>query len=191
MENTRQRILREALALFSERGSDGGSMRELAERAGVNVATAYHHFGSKRGLILALFREFGFIAALEQPVEQATAHLKGTPKQIIEQMLLDTWMLMSVGAEFIRFLMLEALTGEREAITIANDFRDHGQRNLEAALVQTRIASRASAAALATAMREVVWSVFFEALMNETLNEQWLRERAVESARVLAPRHRR
>jgi AcrR family transcriptional regulator len=191
MENTRQRILREALALFSERGSDGGSMRELAERAGVNVATAYHHFGSKRGLILALFREFGFITALEQPVEQATAHLRGTPRQIIEQMLFDTWMLMSVGAEFIRFLMLEALTGEREAVTIANEFRDFGQRNLEAALVQTGIASRASAPGLATAMREVVWSVFFEGLMNGTLNEQWLRERAVESARVLAPRRPR
>ena len=191
MENTRQRILREALALFSERGSDGGSMRQLAERAGVNVATAYHHFGSKRGLILALFREFGFIAALDQPVDQATAHLKGTPRQIIEQMLFDTWMLMSVGAGFIRFLMLEALTGDREAVTIANEFRDHGQRNLEAALVQTRIASRASAPALASAMREVVWGVFFEGLMNGALNEQWLRERAVESARVLAPSRRR
>lgn len=166
-------------------------MRELAQRAGVNVATAYHHFGSKRGLVLALFREFGFIAAIEQPVEQATAHLNGTPRQIIEQMLFDTWTLMSVGAEFIRFLMLEALTGDREAIGIANEFRDRGQRNLEAALVQTRIATRANAPPLATAMREVVWGVFYEGLMNGTLNEQWLRERAVESARVLAPRRGR
>jgi AcrR family transcriptional regulator len=191
MDDTRQRILHEALALFSERGSDGGSMRDLAERAGVNVATAYHHFGSKRGLILALFREFGFIAALDQPVEQATAHLKGTPRQILEQMLFDTWMLMSVGAEFIRFLMLEALTGDREAVTIANEFRDHGQRNLEAALVQTGVVSRAGAPGFATALREVVWGVFFEGLMNGTLNEQWLRERAAVSARVLAPKQRR
>jgi AcrR family transcriptional regulator len=191
MEGTRDRILREALSLFSEQGSDGGSMRELAQRAGVNVATAYHHFGSKRGLVLALFREFGFIAAIERPVEQATAHLKGTPRQLIEQMLFDTWTLMSIGAEFVRFLMLEALTGDREAIAIANEFRDRGQRNLEAALVHTRIATRANAPPLATAMREVVWGVFYEGLMNGTLNEQWLRERAVESARVLAPRRGR
>ena len=191
MEDTRQRILREALVLFAERGAGAASMRQLAERLGLNVATAYHHFGSKRGLVLAIFRQYGFLASVDQPVEQAAAHLKGTPRQIIERILFDTWTLMALGAEFIRFLMLEALTGDAEAIAIANEFRDRGQQNLEAVLVHTRVANRTNSRLLATTMREVVWGVFYEGLMNGTLNEQWLRERAVDASRILAPRRRR
>ena len=47
----RGRILDAALALMSESGSAGASMRQLAAACGLNVATLYHYFPSKADLL--------------------------------------------------------------------------------------------------------------------------------------------
>jgi AcrR family transcriptional regulator len=49
--DTRDRIARAGRILFAERGFDGTGIRQLAERAGVNVALIQYHFGGKRGLL--------------------------------------------------------------------------------------------------------------------------------------------
>ena len=49
---TRERILRAALATFSEAGFDGAKTREIAARSGVTLGLLQYHFGSK----LALWR---------------------------------------------------------------------------------------------------------------------------------------
>lgn len=41
---TRQRLVEATFALHSERGISATSLRDIAERAGVSVGTAYHHF---------------------------------------------------------------------------------------------------------------------------------------------------
>ncbi|MBD3369048.1 TetR family transcriptional regulator [Candidatus Fermentibacteria bacterium] len=48
--NGRERILDAAEKLFEEKGFDGSSIREVAERAGVAKSLLYHHFSSKRDL---------------------------------------------------------------------------------------------------------------------------------------------
>jgi len=53
---TKARILRAATALFAERGFHGTKIRDIAERAGVNVAAGHYHFGSKRDLDLEVLR---------------------------------------------------------------------------------------------------------------------------------------
>lgn len=53
---TRERIFREAERLFAERGFDRVSMRDLTLAAGVNLAAVNYHYGSKDGLLLAIFR---------------------------------------------------------------------------------------------------------------------------------------
>ena len=55
-EDTRARILDAAERLFSERGVDAVSVRSVLEAAGVNVALAHYHFGSREGLIAELLR---------------------------------------------------------------------------------------------------------------------------------------
>ncbi len=49
-----QRILREALTLFSARGYDAASVREICQAAGITKPTLYHFYGSKEGVYRAL-----------------------------------------------------------------------------------------------------------------------------------------
>ena len=53
---TDTRVLRAAGQLFAERGFHGTTMRDIAERAGANVASGHYHFGSKRDLYVAVLR---------------------------------------------------------------------------------------------------------------------------------------
>jgi len=53
-EATRQALLRAGVELFSERGFDGVSIEEVADRAGVNKALISYHFRGKRGLYVAI-----------------------------------------------------------------------------------------------------------------------------------------
>jgi TetR/AcrR family transcriptional regulator len=48
--DTRERILRAALASFAERGFDGATTREIASRAGVTLGLLQYHFGGKSAL---------------------------------------------------------------------------------------------------------------------------------------------
>ena len=50
-EETRTRILDAAEELFVEMGFAAASLRAIASRAGVNLAAAHYHFGSKEGLL--------------------------------------------------------------------------------------------------------------------------------------------
>ncbi|MBU5673175.1 TetR/AcrR family transcriptional regulator [Paenibacillus brevis] len=48
MNNTKQKILAEALSLFSERGFHSVSVKEIAEAVGIRDSTIYKHFTSKQ-----------------------------------------------------------------------------------------------------------------------------------------------
>ncbi|QXE33055.1 TetR/AcrR family transcriptional regulator [Streptomyces sp. GMY02] len=47
---TRRELLRAAAELFAERGFDRTTVRDIAQRAGVNQALVFRYFGSKEGL---------------------------------------------------------------------------------------------------------------------------------------------
>lgn len=46
----RQRLLEAAEAVFAEKGYDGATVREICDRAGMNVAAVNYHFGDKERL---------------------------------------------------------------------------------------------------------------------------------------------
>jgi TetR/AcrR family transcriptional regulator, regulator of cefoperazone and chloramphenicol sensitivity len=56
-EASRARLLRSGLQLFAQQGFAKTSTRELAEHAGVNVASISYYFGDKAGLYRAVFFE--------------------------------------------------------------------------------------------------------------------------------------
>lgn len=51
----RRRILDAAERVFAALGFDGASLRHIVGDAKVNLPTVYYHFGSKKGLFLAVF----------------------------------------------------------------------------------------------------------------------------------------
>jgi len=53
-DDLRTTLLEKAEELLSERGINGLTLRELAERAGVSRQAPYHHFASKQALLCAL-----------------------------------------------------------------------------------------------------------------------------------------
>jgi len=56
--DTRARIQRIAVELFTEHGYDGTSLREIAEHLGVTKAALYYHFKSKEDIILSLVQDY-------------------------------------------------------------------------------------------------------------------------------------
>ena len=54
MEN-KERIMQCAEELFYSRGYDAAGVQEIVDRAGVTKPTLYYYFGSKRGLLEAIF----------------------------------------------------------------------------------------------------------------------------------------
>lgn len=58
MSENRQNILTTACLLFSQRGYDAVGIQEIVDEVGVTKPSLYHHFGSKQGLLIAIFDEF-------------------------------------------------------------------------------------------------------------------------------------
>ncbi|HVM80264.1 MAG TPA: TetR/AcrR family transcriptional regulator [Stellaceae bacterium] len=55
LSDTKTRLLRTAERMFAEQGYTGVSLRQLTAAAGVNLAAVNYHFGSKEGLLAAIF----------------------------------------------------------------------------------------------------------------------------------------
>ena len=53
---TKERIFISAAHLFSQKGYNGVSMRELAEHSGISKPTIYYYFGNKEGIYKALIQ---------------------------------------------------------------------------------------------------------------------------------------
>lgn len=62
----REQLLEVALALFSERGFRGTSVRDITRAAGVTEAVLYHYFANKADLWAAAMREYAPIGSFDQ-----------------------------------------------------------------------------------------------------------------------------
>lgn len=65
--DTKQKVLSAAVALFNSQGFNGTSIRDIAKEAGVNPALISYYFKGKNGLLESLITSFleGYLAELE------------------------------------------------------------------------------------------------------------------------------
>jgi len=75
--DSRAGLLHSALTLFAARGYDGVGVQEIAEAAGVAKPTLYHFFGSKLGLLKALFTEYA--GKLDDGLQAAARYERNLP----------------------------------------------------------------------------------------------------------------
>jgi AcrR family transcriptional regulator len=101
--NTKAKIFKAAARLFSEKGYNGVSMREICEHAGLSKPTIYYHFGSKEGIFTALvdaglhhnLEIFQAIANKSVPIKQKITELvKIRFQQVLEYPELAKFFLM-------------------------------------------------------------------------------------------------
>jgi len=93
--DTRERVIAAASALFAERGFHATTVRDIARRAGVNLAAGHYHFGSKETLYLEVMRtqfdrvmhEIDARGARVTGARQSRAALRGLLRERIAVML--------------------------------------------------------------------------------------------------------
>ncbi len=155
---TRARILDIALSLMSQRGVDGTSMRDLASAAGLNVASLYHYFPSKRDLLEAVLVERGYLPITAPPGEDGSPATGLT----LAEMLADYMRSMFDVEDFVRLMVGEAMRGESTARSVGTDLYSSFQASLEQWVTENRpdLVERDGAAAVARVLSAMVVGVF-------------------------------
>jgi len=157
----RQHILDTALSLMSQRGVDGTSMRDLATAAGLNVASLYHYFPSKRDLLVAVLEERGF---LEQLTAATPAALTRAPAAGLAALLDDMLQSMLEVEDFIRLMLGEVIRGDVTAFAVGSELFAATQASLERWLAESapELCEGAGAPAAARMLRATLIGLFFE-----------------------------
>jgi AcrR family transcriptional regulator len=99
---TEQRVLDSALALFSEKGYHGTSIREIIERASVTRPVVYYYFQNKEDLFLCLVtRRFdALVARLDQKLAAAE-----TFRERLETIVWDAFEVAEKQPDVVRLLL--------------------------------------------------------------------------------------
>ena len=186
---TRSRILQIALSLMSQRGVDGTSMRDLAAAAGLNVASLYHYFPSKRDLLESVLIEHGFF-----PVQARTEAREGRiANSPLEVLLSEILISMFQVEDFVRLMLGEAIRAESTARSVGFDLFTTFQSSIEEWINRNRpdLDERVGAAAVARLLSAMIVGVFVEHAAGVLEEGQDLMElaqqRAREAAAVLCP----
>ncbi len=177
---------------MSQRGVDGTSMRDLAAATGLNVASLYHYFASKRELLVAVLQERGFIDELA--ASTGPASIARDDFDELADMLDDILGSMLEVEDFIRLMLGEAMRGEETAHAVGNELFDATQTALERWLEESEpaISDGPGAPAVARVLRAFIVGLFFEHLAGVLESSESpraaFRSRALEAVAVLRAR---
>jgi AcrR family transcriptional regulator len=188
---TRSRILQIALTLMSQRGVDGTSMRDLASAAGLNVASLYHYFPSKRDLLESVLVERGFLPEVRSQSDEQDANAADSP---LEQLLSEILISMFEVEDFVRLMVGEAMREVTTARAVGLDLFTTFQESIEEWIRRHRpdLDTRVGAPAVARMLGAVIVGVFMEhatGVLDETGDglTALAMQRAKEAAQILSP----
>jgi AcrR family transcriptional regulator len=160
---TRRRILQIALSLMAQRGVDGTSMRDLASAAGLNVASLYHYFPSKRDLLESVLIEQGYLPI--RPVRR-DAGSKGPDADplTLAQLLSEIMTSMFEVEDFVRLMVGEAMRGEATARAVGRDLFASFETSIEDWVKNNRpdLDDGPGAAAVARLLSAMVVGIFIQ-----------------------------
>ncbi|CEH29819.1 TetR/AcrR family transcriptional regulator [Aneurinibacillus migulanus] len=70
VKRTREKILHSAVEIFSQKGFQASTIREIARLAGVNDLTVYRHFESKERLFTEMFQRHALLSEIGEYIVQ-------------------------------------------------------------------------------------------------------------------------
>lgn len=111
---TKQAILESALREFADKGFDGASTREIAERASVNHRLIGHHFGNKELLWKATAKDvFGHYVHQQR---ERYRGLDGVDQPTLLRLMLREFILFSAKVPQLHRFMMQANEGGKERL---------------------------------------------------------------------------
>jgi AcrR family transcriptional regulator len=179
----RTRILDAALALMSEQGSAGASMRQLAAASGLNVATIYHYFPSKADVLRAVLDERRYGERLSTDGPELDPALP--PRDRLVALVGWLWANALEEEAVFRLLVGEALRGEGAATTTAAELVDALATSIETWLAEGFPELTADPALVARVLRGQVLALVVEHLALGGVSPRVARRRAQELAAVI------
>jgi AcrR family transcriptional regulator len=113
VSDQRERILEVTLGLMARSGGRGTSMRAVATATGLNVATLYHYFPSKRELLQAAIAHR---RAVDIPPHPFPEGLAGSVEDRLAALLDHLFVGMTDDEDLWRTLLAEAIHGDDDVL---------------------------------------------------------------------------
>ena len=180
----RDRILDATLALMARGGAHGTSMRAVASACGLNVATLYHYFRSKRDLLHAAIEHRRVADLRPSPFPEGLA---GSIEDRLAALLDHLFVGMTADEDLWRTLIADAIHGDDDVYQPLLETADAFEHALAGWL--RSLCPDAPALhdpAVAGAIRNVVIGVLVEHLPQTDGRRQALAARARELAHVFS-----
>lgn len=129
---TKEKILFTSLKLFSQKGYDGVSMREIAAEVGIKGASIYSHFKGKQDILEAIFEEMtrrsqqtaNHLEVTEFPEKEAADFFKKGGKDILLRMTEGLFQFYATD-EFVAMFRKMLITEQHKNDTAAKFFREY------------------------------------------------------------------
>ncbi|MBB6459537.1 TetR/AcrR family transcriptional regulator [Flammeovirga kamogawensis] len=118
MKNNREHVLKVATKLISERGFDGASTREIAQRAKVSQGMINYYFGSKEALLKEIISDFS------KQINTVVTELKHSEKEgldFLKSALLKFFKVSFENRDLSRIMNVEETMDLRDEVISQND----------------------------------------------------------------------
>lgn len=120
MKASEKKILEAATWLFSEKGYDGVSTKEIAEKAGVNEITIFRNFKSKSNLLQAVIKDFSVEGNI---IEKIAGDITGDIMKDFYIMVQDYYMFLRNNVKMYK-IQIREISDESEKFTNSVAYRD-------------------------------------------------------------------